>query len=148
MSSPEVYDDARAIIEAAALSLNLPVAWPNEEFLEPQPFDNEGVPSVWVAVELEGDVGDPVEIGGVQWDEQGVVHLSVMIPLNTGVREGMAKRKALALAFRGLPPGVVLYGSSSLDPGGPSETDGRWRMLGLRVAYSFQDRVELKETRP
>lgn len=141
MSSPEVWLDAKPRIEAAALALGLPVAWPNEQFEEPPAFDDAGMPTVWVAVEVEGDVAEPIELGDGVWDERGMIHLSLMIPMGAGIMRGLEKRKGLATAFRQIGPNPVTYRDIVLDPGGPGETDGRWRTLGLRIAYSYQDQI-------
>lgn len=139
MSSPAVYDDAREKIETAAAALGIPVAWPNEAFDEPHPFTEDGTPTVWLAVEFEGDVSEPIEIGDGVWNEDGVIHLSFMVPKGTGIRAGLVARKEFGMVFRGQPVSPVLYRDMVLDPGGPGETDGQWRFLGLRISYSYQD---------
>ncbi|MFH5927077.1 DUF4128 domain-containing protein [Roseomonas xinghualingensis] len=141
MSSPDVWTDARARIKAAADALGLPVAWPNEAFPEPQPYDPaSGAPLHWIAVEISGDLSEPLEIGreGV-WEETGMVHLHLMIPTGSGLAAGLAQRKALANAFRGLLPAPVMYRGAIFDPSGPADEDGNWARLSLRVPYSYQD---------
>jgi hypothetical protein len=141
MSSPEVWTDAKARIEAAAGALGLPVAWPNEPFPEPQPYDAAtGAPFHWLAVEISGDLSEAMELGreGV-WEETGMVHLHLMIPTGSGIASGLVERKALANAFRGLPPAAVTYRGAILDPSGPADEDGNWARLALRIPYSYQD---------
>jgi hypothetical protein len=141
MSSPDVWTDARARIEDVAATLGLPVAWPNEAFPEPQPYDPAtGAPFHWIAVEISGDLSEPMELGreGV-WEETGTLHLHLIVPTGSGIETALTERKALVGAFRGLPPAAVTYRGAILDPGGPSEGDGNWFRLGARIPYSYQD---------
>lgn len=130
MSSPAVWTDARARLEAAALA---PVAWPNEAFAPPEP------PGPWIAVEVYGDLSEPIEIGGGTWQESGTLLLHVMVPTGTGIAAGLALRKAAANLFRGLPPGPVLYDGARFDPGG-ADDDGLWHRLSVGISYRYQDR--------
>ncbi|MFC7611625.1 phage tail terminator-like protein [Teichococcus aestuarii] len=102
MSSPQVWDDARARIELGAAQLGLSVAWPNEQFQEPAPFSPDGgVANLWIAVSIRGDLSEPYEIEGGIWEETGTVEVHVMLPATAGIRPGLLARKALANLFRG-----------------------------------------------
>ena len=132
MSSPQVWQDARAIIADGAVQLALPVAWPNEGFREPEP------PAPFLSVAVFGAGAEPMELGGGVWVEDGTIEVAVVIPSGAGIAEGLALRKQVAGWFRGLPPRDVLYDRFILDPGADDE-DGNWHRLPLRVAYRFQD---------
>jgi hypothetical protein len=133
MSSPEVWADARARLEAGGLSV--PFAWPNEAFTNPEP------PAPWLLVEISGDLSAPLELGrdGV-WQEDGAILVHVMVPTGTGVTDGLALRKAVANLFRGLPPGPVTYHGATFDPGGPGDDTGVYHRLSLSIRYRYQDR--------
>jgi len=141
MSSPEVWTDARARIAAQADALGLAVIWPNEPGQEPEPLDGgDGSLPAFLSVEIAADGGEPVELGGATWEERGTIWLSVLVPSGSGIASGLALRKALSNAFRGLDPGPIVYEAFSFPPGGADEGSGNWYRLTLGVSYSFTDR--------
>lgn len=136
MSSPEVWADARARLEAAAPGLGLTVAWPNEGFTLPEP------PAPWLLVEIQGELSRPIELGGATWQEAGALLLHVMVPVGTGTAAGLTLRKALANLFRtatGAPVGL-LWRDARMDPAGEPDDRGLYRPLSLAVEYQWQDR--------
>lgn len=140
MSTPAVWDDARARIELGAAQLGIPVAWPNEQFAMPQPFEPAtGQANLWIAASIRGDLSEPYEIEGGIWEETGTVEVHVMLPTTAGIRPGLVARKALANLFRGVIEGPVTYRSAILDAQGIPDEDGNWVPLTLRVTYSYQD---------
>jgi hypothetical protein len=141
VSSPEVWADARARIEAQAAALGLSVIWPNEPGQEPEPVDGgDGSLPAFLSVEIMADGGEPIELGGATWEERGTVWISVLIPSGSGIGAGLQIRKALSNAFRGLDPAALNYDGFSFPPGGTDEGAGNWYRLSLGVSYSFTDR--------
>lgn len=136
MSSPEVWADARARLEAAAPGLGVAFAWPNEEFTLPADPS-----ALWVAVEIAGDLAELVELGGGAWAETGSLYLHVMVPVGSGLTDGLMLRKRLALLFRGVAePGGPAWYDARMDLAGPPDDSGLYRPLSLAIAYRFQDR--------
>jgi hypothetical protein len=134
--TPAVWADARARITAAAASLSLPVAWPNEAFTTPEP------PAPWLAVEASASTDDPIELTGGMWQEDGLVWLHVMIPSGSGIDAGLTIRKSLANAFRSVTDAAVglIYQGANFDPSGPGTDDGMYQRLTAMVSYIYQDR--------
>jgi len=139
MSSPEVWAEARSIIEAGAAALGVPVAWPNEKFPGLNPYREDGTAQRWLLVETAGDLSDPFGMGGEVWEETGSVTVHVMGPTGAGIADALALRKAVANLFRFRPAGPVTWKGAILDPGGDDE-DGNWHRTTVRVRYSFTDR--------
>jgi hypothetical protein len=146
--SPEIWDDARARITAACSALvpPLPVQWPNEDKIDTTGGGNGnngslGQPIMWLDIEAAGAGSDIIEITGRIWKEDGTIFLHLMIPLNTGIRDGLIIRKTLSEAFRFVtdqPPGLF-YRSQDFDPLGPDTGDGSFMRLSLLVRYDYQD---------
>ena len=133
--SPEVWTDAKAIIEATALDLALPLDLPNEDFTTPEP------PAAWVSIDVGGDAAETIELGGLTWEERGAIWVHCMLPFNSGIADGLAWRKAFSVAFRAAQPTVegLYYRDHSFDP--LSSDDGVWRRLSLVVRYEYDDRL-------
>jgi hypothetical protein len=138
--SPEVLDDCLPRIQAACQSLGISLALPNE--------DTDGVrlanPAPWVDMEVSAQASTAFELGGAAWDEQGTIWLHLMVPVGTGIRDGLVMRKALAVAFRHLTDtavGLTYRDSMSFDPMGPAADDGVYRRLSLLIRYHYQDRT-------
>ena len=70
--SPDVWQAARALIEERAIALNLPVQWPNADFVTPPP------PSLWLAIDLAAESAEAIELGIHTWMETGSVWLHLM----------------------------------------------------------------------
>jgi hypothetical protein len=139
MSSPAVWTVVRNVIQQAALQKGLPVAWPNEGFKdEPSPYDDQGAENHWLAVRIEGDIFDSIELGPQVKEETGTIHIDVMIPKGAGIVQGLQTRWDIGLAFSNLQDGPVIYEGVVFDPNGPAATDGKWVTLAMRVPYSFQ----------
>jgi hypothetical protein len=138
--TPEVWDDARARIATVAADLGLPVAWPNEDG---QTWVAPPVP--WLEIEASSAASAPIEIGGGIWREDGTIWLHLMLPLGTGIRDGLVQRKAFSAAFRsdgGALPGApvgLFYRDHTFDPLGAD--DGVYRRLSLLIHYDYQDIV-------
>lgn len=133
MASPEVWTDARARLEAAALG-GTTIAWPNEPFDLPEPL------APYLVAEISGDMSEPIELGsGGTWQEDGTVWVHVMVPVGEGITAGLALRKTIANLFRGVIAGGIVYRSAQMDPGG-TDDEGNWFRLSLGVQYIFQDR--------
>lgn len=131
MTSPTPWADARAKIEAAALVPPDRVYWPNEPFVLPEP------PAVWLAVESEGDVMAPIELGGRTWQEEGTFYVHVMAPAGQGTAEARVLAEAVMGLFRGLGPASMTYLGGAIGRGGPSD-DGAWWRLSASVDFKFQ----------
>lgn len=135
--SPLVWDDVLPRIVAAAAAAGLTVEIPNED-----PGPRPVPPQPWLDIEVAADASNPIEMGGAIWEERGQVFLHVMIPVGTGIRDGLAYRKALSVAFRavsGAPDGLVYRQGQAFDPMGPGTDDGVYRRLTLIIRYDYQD---------
>lgn len=135
--SPVVWNDALPRILAAAASVNLIVELPNEE-AGPRPVP----PQPWLDIEVAADAAMPLEMGGAIWEEHGQIFLHVMIPVGSGILDGLTIRKALSVAFRavsGAPNGLVYRQGQAFDPMGPGTDDGVYRRLSLIIRYDYQD---------
>jgi hypothetical protein len=127
--SPEPWSDARARLEAAALPY--PIEWPNEPFTTPDL-------APWLSVEAEGDVLEPIELGGGAWEERGTLMVHVCIPLGTGSATGRQIAKDIANIYRGVN-GLTLYRRASIGAGVPTE-DGRWWVITVTLEWTYTDR--------
>jgi hypothetical protein len=137
VASPEVWQAAVPLIEAAADALGIVVAWPNEPVEEPE-ADEFGALPLWAAVEIEADAAAPYEVGGSMWQETGRLWIHVLSPTGTGIEAGLAARKAFADAFRGRPPGPLLWDDFAFPSGGADE-GGNWFRLSLGIGYRWTD---------
>jgi hypothetical protein len=135
--SPAVWDDVLPRILAAAASLGLLVVLPNEDSGErPSP------PVPWLDLEVSANSSETIELGGRIWNEEGTIWLHVMVPVGTGIATGLALRKGLANAFRGVTDsvvGLVYRNEMAMDPAGPATDDGVYRPLTLLIRYHWQD---------
>jgi Bacteriophage related domain of unknown function len=134
MSSPEVWQEARSLLENAGLGV--PFAWPNEEF--PDPADSAD--PIFVAVEIEGGLAMPAEIGpGPFWEESGRLTCWVMVPRGTGIDAGKGLQKAIANVFRFAVPGPVIWHEVDMGPGRTSD-EGNYFAMSVEAGYRFTDR--------
>lgn len=135
MSSPAPWNDARAIIEADGLA-GAPVRWPAEPWTLPNP------PVLWVAVDMAGDVTEPIEMGpGGGWQETGALYATVFIPQGFGTANARVLAQRIINLFRNRPTGVVTYSRASIGNAEPDTDDGAWWRLLVTVDYRYQDIV-------
>lgn len=127
--SPTPWADARARLEAAALGY--PIEWPNEPFSTPDL-------SLWLSVEAEGDVVEPIELGPGAWEERGVFMVHVCAPLGTGSATARQVAKDIANIYRGVN-GFTVYRRASIGAGASTE-DGRWWVLTVTIDWTYTDR--------
>jgi hypothetical protein len=136
--SPEVFDDFVPRVQAAATTLGIGVALPNEDASSIRPVP----PAPWLDIEVSAQATTAIELGGTVWDEQGTIYLHLMIPVGVGMRDGLVMRKALATTFRGITDaavGLAYRNDMAMDPMGPGTDDGVYRRLSLLVRYHYQD---------
>lgn len=138
MASPQVWAAAKVRVQTVATALGIVVAWPNEATQEPE-FDNTGALPMWAAVEIEADAGQPIELGGAMWQENGLLSVHVLVPSGTGIDAGLTARKAFADGFRVQTPGALVWDQFSFPPGGNDQAEGNWYRLTLGVSYTFTD---------
>lgn len=131
MTSPAPWADARAKIEAAELVPADRIYWPNEPFVTPDP------PALWLAVEAEGEVLAPIELGGRTWQESGTLHVHIMAPAGWGTADARALAERVAGLFRGLPPQPVVYLGGAIGRGGASD-DGAWWRMSCAIDWRYQ----------
>jgi len=131
MSSPDPYLDLRSKLEAA--NLGVPISWPNEKFLQPNP------PSPFLVVGITSTVTQPHELGGAGWTEEGTATIDVFVPARTGSLLARQIAKAVSNVFRGIPPQPVVYLSGSIGNGVIAEPDGLWWVLTVSVDWQYQD---------
>lgn len=127
--SPTPWEDARNRLTVAALPY--PIEWPNEAFAAPE-F------SAWLSVEAEGDVLEPIELGGGAWEERGVFIVHVVVPLGTGSLAARQIAKDVANIYRGVV-GYTVYRRAVIGSGSPTE-DGKWWVLTVNVEWTYTDR--------
>lgn len=131
MSSPVPWNDARARLDAAFSTT--PVAWPNEQFAHPEP------PSIWLAVEMTGDVLAPVELGANVWQEEGRLLVHVFAPVGTGTEDARTTAKQVANTFRAIASDPIIYLGASIGHGETSDDQGMWWRLTVSVDWRYQD---------
>jgi hypothetical protein len=149
--SPEVWDDARARITTACANMAPPVAiqWPNEDTINTS-GNGGGAPITWLDVEAAGSGSDIIEITGRIWREEGTIFLHLMVPVNSGIRDGLVIRKTLSEAFRFVQDGApgLFYRSQDFDPLGPDAGTGSFARLSLLIRYDYQDVTTVWDTGP
>lgn len=135
--SPVVWADCLPRILAAAATIGISVELPNED-AGPRPVP----PAPWLDIEAAAETADPIELGAQIWEEHGSIFLHLMIPVGSGISDGLAMRKTFSTAFRavsGAPLGLVYRNGQAFDPLGPGTDDGVYRRLTLIVRYIYQD---------
>jgi hypothetical protein len=133
MASDAVFTAIRTFLEANWSAT--PLAWPNEHFDPPKQ-------AAWVAVEVEGDLLNQIEIGAPgqnAWREEGALLLHVFVPVGTGSLVARQHAKALANLFRGVTTGFVVFGNASIGVGGPGDEDGLWWELPVSIGWHYDD---------
>jgi hypothetical protein len=134
MSSPEVWQTARSLLENAGLGV--PFAWPNEVF--PDPADSTD--PIFVAVDIVGYLAMPAEIGPDPfWEESGRLLCEVMVPSGTGIDAGKPLQKAIANVFRFAVPGPVIWHEVTIGPDRDAQ-DGAYYAMSVEAGYRFTDR--------
>jgi hypothetical protein len=140
--SPEVWANAAPLIAAAAAAMvpPLPIAWPNED-----PGPRPSPPAPWLDIELQAQSTYAYELGGNIWRENGTIWLHVMIPVGSGMTQGLTIRKTLSVAFRQVQGDSGLEGlyydpDHSMDPAVGTD-DGIYRRLSLLCRYHFEDKL-------
>lgn len=132
MSSYAPWDDARARLEGAGLGV--PIAWPNEPFGLPNP------PSIFISVDMTGNVLAPIEMGpNGGWQEDGELLVEIYTPVGGGSADARTLAKRIVNIFRALPPAPTTYHGASLGSGRSEDIDGNWWRFSIRVDYRYQD---------
>lgn len=114
----------------------------------PLVFENEGqqpggdTVSPWVLVELSGDVYEQASIGAAtvatnRWDEEGALHLAVMVPSGSGSVVARTHARNLADLFRGhtLMSGALEFGATHIGRGDRADVDGNWYMIPVDIDW-------------
>lgn len=145
--SPDVWNDAKPRIAAAAATQSCAVQYPNERLDAPQNISGDGDITLlpFIAIDFEGIVTEPVELKGGVWQENGTIWIHVMVPVATGIDAGLAIRKAMSNAFRSVSDaalGVVYRDGQRIDPLGSPTDDGQYRPLSIGVNYIYYDRPD------
>ena len=134
MTSPVVWADALARVQAVASAASVTLQQPNT-----------AAPSgdaLYLQLEVASAMSDRMEMGGElsqPWDEAGQIMCHVQVPSGAGVADGLAARSAVSVAFRSaaaLPAGLE-YQGHIFDPGDAQAGD--WYRLSLHVSYRFQN---------
>jgi hypothetical protein len=102
MASGAVFDAIRTFLDGTGGNgswTTTPIRWENE------PYEPIGVE--FIDIEMTGTAYGQQSIGAStqasnRWDEEGVLWLHVMVPINTGGSLARTHAKALADRFRGL----------------------------------------------
>lgn len=138
MSSLAPFDDARTLLNAAALGVT--IHWPNDfTFTEPAPLDASDNAVLWLAVDCTGQALDPVDIGANVWQEEGTLYVNVMAPAGTGSDDARTLAKNVANVFRNLGPRNVVYLGASIGTGVIEELNGKWWCLPVSIDWRYQD---------
>lgn len=130
MSSIVPYDDAVALLQAA--NLGYPIQYPNINFTQPQ-----GTP--WMAMNMTGDLLEPIELNGGAWQEEGTLLVQIIVPTGTGSRLARTLGKQVANVFRNLGPRDVVYFQMSIGENTMDVPVGNWWVMGVTVLYRWQD---------
>lgn len=139
MAGPEPWADAKARLQQAQqVGLLPPIQWPNEAFERPK-----GSP--FLAVEMVGDVGQPVELGQqAQWTEDGTLHVEVYVPWGFGSEPARQLARQVVRLFQppaGGPAGDrMLYRRCSIGAGDEDpKGEGKWWLMPVWVEWAYQD---------
>lgn len=131
MSTPVPFNDARERLQAA--DLGVPVEWPNTQFKAPSP------PGVWIAMDMESESMQPIELGGGVWEERGTLMLDIIIPDNWGTDFARVVAQNIILAFRGVSSGSLYYERAQIGNSGPDPERGKYYVMPVRIAWRYQD---------
>lgn len=115
-----------------------PVAWENEAFIPPGA-------APWLAVEVSGTSYAQRTIGAGDalsnpWDEDGALHVRVMVPVGSGSSDARRLLKRFADHFRGaeLMAGRLTFGDAAL-VGLDGIQDGMWFTVTANIRWRHAD---------
>lgn len=136
MSSLVPYDDALGLLQAA--NLGFPIAVANIAFDTPSD-DATQTNTCWLAFDMIGSVLEPIELGGGAWQEEGYVHIQIVVPSGSGTRFARNVAKMVANVYRNLAPRNVVYFNANLGDDTLDAPDGNWYAIGVSIGYHWQD---------
>ncbi|NTJ63770.1 hypothetical protein G6M50_36905 [Agrobacterium rhizogenes] len=132
MSSPEAYSTIHDYLTAAWAGPAL--AFENDGFTLP------AVPTLWVLVEIFGDIYEQASIGAETvtanlWREEGQIQAHFMAPRGSGTLD--ARRYAMQFAdlFRGQEIGDIIFETMSIGAGNAGDTTGAYFRMTATVDW-------------
>ncbi len=134
MSSVEAYD---------AIYDHLAGSWSETALM----FENDHLPEYdnqqsFVYVEIYGDLheqdtfGDP---GRNEWVEEGAAYVHVMVPDGTGSREARAMAGRLAVLFREVHIGTMIFPNITIGSGEPGRNFPNFFAMTVTITWSRRD---------
>jgi hypothetical protein len=141
MASGAVFDAIRAFLDGTGGNGAWQVTkirWENE------PLDP--LPDVFVDVEMTGTMYDQMSMGANtqaanRWDEEGVLWLHVLVPINSGGSTARSYCKQLADLFRGqtLLNDSIEFREASIGRGQPGFEDGKYFRISTYINWRRMD---------
>lgn len=142
MATDEAFDQIRSFVESrwADAALTCPIAWDNEEFTEPKPYDADDLPQHWGKVLIDGKLwslesigsGDPVD---ECWEEIGDLTFFAIVPVGTGSRRCRQVLTEFAQMCRGQEAGAVTFGDIIINPIGSTDAKGVWWTMSIVIEW-------------
>jgi hypothetical protein len=136
MASGPVFDAVKSFLETNWTAT--PLRFENE------PFELTGV--AFVDVEMTGTAYGQESIGASlqndnRWDEEGVLWLHVLVPVNTGGSQVRTYAKQIADLFRGLTliSGGLEFRDAFIGRGQPGFEDGAYYRVSVYQKYRWMD---------
>ena len=132
MSSLEAYDTIHDYLAPAWAGPTL--AFENDGFTLPE------TPTLWVLVEIFGDIYEQASIGAEAvrsnlWREEGQIQAHFMAPRGSGTRE--ARRYAVQFLdlFRGQEIGDIIFETGSIGAGNAGDTTGAYFRMTATIDW-------------
>ncbi len=143
MASIHAFEAIRAFLDANwsdAAPQPCPLAWDNEPFTEPKPFDQQDVPQCWGRVLVDGDLWDQRSIGSGDptvelWQEEGRMTLTVFCPIGHSSRAPRGLLTAFADLCRGRSTSGVSFQDCHFDPIGAKDESGVWWGMTMSIDW-------------
>lgn len=141
MASGAVFEAIRTFLDGTGGNgawTTTPIRWENEAI--------DPLPTTFVDVEMTGTIYNQMSIGestqaANRWDEEGVLWLHVLVPINSGGATARTYCKSLADLFRGL----TLLGDSLefkeafIGRGQPGFEDGNYYRISVYINWRRMD---------
>ncbi|KAA0593021.1 hypothetical protein J2848_005617 [Azospirillum lipoferum] len=134
MASIDAFDTLHSFIGTAwpdAAPMSCPLAWDNEAFTPPAPFDAQDRPQCWGRVLVDASLWDQDSIGAGDpaeelWEEVGTLALTVFSPAGAGSRPNRDLLTAFAGMVRGQRLGGLEFRGCRFDPARAKDESGAW----------------------
>lgn len=143
MATADAFDAIRSFVEAAwpDSGMACPIAWDNEPFQLPAPYDDQDQPQHWLKLLIDGrqiglhsiGTGDP---RAERWVESGDLIVLAMVPVRSGSRRCRQVLQAFADLCRGVDAGPITFGDVTWNPIGSTDEAGNWWSLQILIEWT------------